>query len=323
MRRCHSLPWGYYTPTRDGRKLRLRGRGGNAGLSDAGAGRMMMVGTLMRVGIRGIVGNRMAVRLPAGFGYEFSFGRCGFGCGRCGGGNQGALPFRQVRQGGGGQHLPDGILHGLPDFLLGAGVGEHAVGGQGEAVQRRDVAVQQLHDVVEVDARRRLRQQVAALGPAAAEHQAAFVEGGHQAFQVGFGDALPLGDGGGRHRPGAVAHCQFYEGAHAVVHFHRNTQGDTSLRRRLYPPGAGMPTRAAGRLNLCRHSGASRNLRHLGGVGMADGKRGCGRNVKMVRPARVAVGPVTRRLMTAFSDLMRMGLCGAAAGVFVAGGARV
>ena len=74
MRRCHSLPWGYYTPTRDGRKLRLRGRGGNAGLSDAGAGRMMVVGTLMRVGIRGIVGNRMVVRLPAGFGYEFSFG---------------------------------------------------------------------------------------------------------------------------------------------------------------------------------------------------------------------------------------------------------
>lgn len=123
-----------------------------------------------------------------------------------GGADEGALPRCQVFQSSGFQHLLNRIFHRLPDFFLGARIGEHTVGGDGKAVEGGCVAVEFLHDVVEVYVGRGTGEQVSALWPPTAVDETAFVQGGHEAFEVGLGNTLPVGDGCRLHGTTSVAH---------------------------------------------------------------------------------------------------------------------
>ena len=90
-------------------------------------------------------------------------------------------------------------------------------------------SVQFAHDLMQVDLVWRARQHMASLRTSPALDESALVQGGHQAFEVCFRYALPVGDRRGLHRAVSVAHCKLNQCANAIIYSHRDAQNKPSV----------------------------------------------------------------------------------------------
>ena len=94
---------------------------------------------------------------------------------------------------------------------------DRAVGRARDALDRRDPPLERLDDLGHRDLRRLAREQIAAVGPAAALDQPGTAQPRDEMLEIGEGEPLAVGDLGERHRVGAAAPREIDHHAHAVL----------------------------------------------------------------------------------------------------------
>src|SRR4051794_6729063 len=135
----------------------------------------------------------------------------------------------ELVKGGVLQRAHDREAHTGPQKLGGAGVvgvdlaraDDRAVGVGGDALDRRDAALERLDDLGHGDVVGRPREQVAAPRAAPALDEAGLAQPRDEVLEVGEGQAVGLRDLGERHRAGAAARRELHEDPYAVLRLGR------------------------------------------------------------------------------------------------------